>query len=334
LSSCEHNQLKENPKREIKRIRFRRTLLAEMFIGVVRLSIAVRYPFGMIFHLALHTFDGTIETLKRSNMPKNTKIQKLYKVLKDIDSALIAFSGGVDSTFLAAVTQEVLGGKLLAVTVVTPFLTKEEKFWAKETAQRLKIKHSIRRISLPERIMNNHKNRCYDCKKEIFSLLCQIKDKKGYSCVMEGSNQDDLKDYRPGRRALKELHVRSPLLEAGFHKEEIRRMSKDRGLLAWNRPSASCLATRFPYNEKLIPQKIEGVAKAESFLRRLGLRYVRVRLHGPIARIEVEKSQIPVLLNTKVKIVETLKKFGIQYICVDLEGYRSGSMNESILWKK
>ncbi len=267
-------------------------------------------------------------------MAVNKKFKKLQQIIKASDSALVAFSGGVDSTFLAAVAQEILGRKMSAVTVVTPFLSKEEKQWVKETAKRLKLNHFVRRISLPEGIMKNHKDRCYVCKKEIFGLLCQYQKKKGYACVMEGSNQDDLNDYRPGRKALRELQIRSPLQEAGLRKKEIRRLAKGMGLLEWDRSSSPCLATRFPYGEKLVPKKIAIVDETEGFLKRLDLRSVRVRVHGTLARIEVEKKQIPVLLENRDKIVRRFKRLGIHYICVDLEGYRCGAMNEDIVWKK
>ena len=267
-------------------------------------------------------------------MITDRKLKKLRSILKNIESAVIAFSGGVDSTFLAKIARETLKDKVIAVTVETPFLPKEEKRFARVMAKRMGMKHVILKMDLPEEVMLNGPDRCYTCKKAIFTHLRDIAGKKGYNAVIEGSNRDDFGDYRPGKVALKELKIHSPLLEAGLTKADIRGFSKLKGLETWNKPSCSCLATRIPYGEAITPAKLNSIDAAESFLKKLGFGQSRFRLHGDIGRIEVPKGNIPALVSKSTGIGKKLKSFGVKYVCADLEGYRTGSMNEALAWKK
>lgn len=264
----------------------------------------------------------------------DNKLTKLRKYLKRLDSAVIAFSGGIDSTFLAHMAKKIMGEKALAVTVISKLVTGAEKQWAIKMARKLKIRHISRTLALPLEVINNSTQRCYYCKKTIFSFLKHFAKKKGYNTVLEGSNFDDLKDFRPGKRALKELKILKPLQEARLTKTEIRLLSRREGLAAWNKPSSPCLATRFPYGEKITPEKLNLIAETEFFLNKLGFSQVRLRMHGDIGRIEVNKEKIPLLLKNSSTIIKKLKSLGLKFICLDMEGFRSGSMNGAIQWKR
>ncbi len=245
---------------------------------------------------------------------------------------MIAYSGGVDSTFLLKVAKDILGHRVLAVTATSLTYPAHELGEAKKLARILKVEHIM--IKTDEisnhRFTSNADDRCYWCKKELFLKLLSLAKKYKLKYVLDGSNHDDLKDFRPGMKASLQLGVRSPLQEAGFSKAEIRRLSKKFNLPTWDKPSFACLASRFPYQMRITRKNILRVDKAESLLRKLGLRQVRVRHHGTIARIEVEIKQMPKLLEGKLRkqILSRFKKLGYAYISVDLEGYRTGSMNE------
>ena len=255
------------------------------------------------------------------------------------DGALVAFSGGVDSTFLLSVAKDALGAKLLAVTVSFPAVPRSEVEAAKGLARKLKVKHLVVRadgVAAMKRFRSNPPDRCYHCKKAILSKLVAIAKKRGFPCILEASNRDDMKDYRPGHKAVKELGARSPLVEAGLSKADIRALSKERGLVTWDKPSAACLASRIPYGETITRAKLASIEEGEAFLVSLGFGACRLRHHGTLARIEVPESEMTKLLKggLRHKIVEKLKALGFRYVTFDLEGYRSGSMNEALMEKQ
>lgn len=260
------------------------------------------------------------------------KLAQLRSILSDLGGALVAFSGGVDSTFLLAVAAEVLRDKVVAVTARSPTYPQTEYERACELAGSLAVEHlSIYTDELADReFCANSPDRCYHCKRELFGKLRELADRRGLAYVLDASNLDDCSDYRPGRKAAEELGVRSPLIEAGLTKQDVRDLSKSMGLPTWDKPAMACLASRFPYGEEITAQKLTRVGQAEAFLRDLGFRHLRVRSHGDLARIEVDEGSIQRLADPEVrgKIVEAFKNLGFVYVTADLEGYRTGSMNE------
>ena len=260
------------------------------------------------------------------------KLQKVQQIVTNMESVLIAYSGGVDSTFLIKVARDVLGNKVLAVTAKSLIHPLEEIKQAKDIALGLRVKHKI--IETQELVnpnfLNNSKDRCYWCKKELYGLLIDIAGENNCKYVLDGTNFDDLDDFRPGMKAASELGVRSPLIEAKLTKKDIRTLSKGMGLEIWDKPSLACLASRFPYGIKINRENIAKVDKAERFLRGLGITQARVRHHDGIAKIEVMDEDISKLLGEKLRgqIIAYLKGLGYIYVTVDLEGYRTGSMNE------
>ncbi|NOX98039.1 MAG: ATP-dependent sacrificial sulfur transferase LarE [Nitrospirae bacterium] len=263
-----------------------------------------------------------------------TKLKNLEKILKEMQSILIAFSGGVDSTFLVKVAHDILGKEVLAVTAQSPSYPDSELQEARELAHKIGIEHLI--IDSEELdnedFAKNPPRRCYFCKKELFSKLVSLAGEKEIRWVADATNSDDEDDFRPGREAAKELKIRSPLLEAELDKNDIRRLSKELGLSTWDKPAYACLASRFPYGERITEEKLDKVDKAEAFLKNLGFRQLRLRHHDSLARIEVNKEDIPALLDEKrrKKIIAYLKNLGYRYITLDLQGYRTGSMNETL----
>jgi len=259
------------------------------------------------------------------------KIDQLKKILSKIDSVLIAYSGGVDSTFLALMAHKELGNKVLTVIVESEIHPVSEFSQAQELIKNLGIRNIvIKGTELQKRaFISNPRERCYFCKKEIFSKMKEIAKKNSVKFIADGSNCDDLNEHRPGIKALRELGIRSPLQEAGFSKEDIRILSKKMGLSIWSKPSNSCLVTRIPYDEKITIGKLKMIEKAEKFICDLGIKQVRVRYHQKIARIEVRESDIDLISKekTREKIVNYLRKIGFIYITLDLQGYRTGSMD-------
>jgi len=258
---------------------------------------------------------------------------RLQNLLKEMDKVLIAYSGGVDSTFLLKVARDTLDDNVLAVIAESPTYPSAEVHQAKELCDRLGVKCQIIQTDefSNEDFVSNPKERCYYCKRELFSKLLQIAKEHNIPYVLDGSNYDDKSDYRPGTRAKEELGVRSPLLELGFTKQNIRDLSRELNLPTWDKPSFACLASRIPYGTRITTDILKRIEEGENYLRSLGFNQLRVRHHGNIVRIEVEKDSAGDVMQRMDQVSDKFEELGYTYVTLDLKGYRSGSMNEGVL---
>ncbi len=272
------------------------------------------------------------------------KYNHLKRIIAKSKSAVVAFSGGVDSTFLLAVcvdqlknkvlvkNQALVKDRVLAVTADSEILPRHELTRARDLARQLGARHLVIQSEdlTISGFADNPPERCYLCKKERFLKIKQIAKTKGFDWVFDGSNTDDAEDFRPGRKAIHELGIRSPLVEAGLGKSEIRTLSKSLDLATWDQPSAACLASRIPYDTKITRPVLEQIENAENFLRRLGMRVFRVRHHDTMARLELGEKEVRFLFENNLcnRVVRHLESVGYRYVTMDLKGYRTGSMNE------
>jgi len=259
-------------------------------------------------------------------------LNKLRKFIKRFKKVAVAFSGGTDSALVLKLSVDSLGKEnVIAITSISETLPEIDKKFAKSITKKLKVKHIFIKTEefKNKKFKKNPLNRCYYCKKELFTKIKKIAKKFRIDTIFDGSNYDDLSDFRPGRKALKELNVISPLLENKIGKKTVREISKILKLPTWNKPQMACLASRIPYGQMLDEDTLKKIDRAENFIRKFGFENVRIRHYGDIARIEISKEKIPAILKkkTREKIVKKLKSIGYKYITVDLEGYRAGSLN-------
>ncbi len=260
------------------------------------------------------------------------KLVELHRYIRKLRSLVIAFSGGVDSTFLLKAAHDVLGDNVIAVTARSVSFPQRELNEAMDFCRSEGIRHIVvdsEELDI-DGFSHNPVNRCYLCKHELFEKILAIAEQNNIRYVAEGSNMDDEGDYRPGLQAVAELHIKSPLRDVGLNKQEIREYSRQLGLRTWDKQSFACLSSRFPYGEEITEQKLRMVDKAEQLLLDLGFHQLRVRIHGEIARIEVLPDEFEKILSCRERITRAFKEYGFQYVTMDLQGYRTGSMNETL----
>jgi uncharacterized protein len=260
--------------------------------------------------------------------------RRLHDILAGYESVLIAFSGGVDSAYLAIAAAEVLGERALAVTADSPSYPDTHRQLALSIASDFGFAHEVihtAELDRPE-YRANPANRCYYCKDELYSSLSTLASQRGIAVVVDGNNADDRGDYRPGRQAAREHHVRSPLDEANLTKDDIRALAREAGLESWNEPASACLSSRIPYGSEVSNEVLRQIEKAEDVVRGLGFRVFRVRHHDTVARLEIARSEMSRALDPEInpRLIESLKALGYQYVSLDLQGYRLGSLNEAL----
>ncbi len=258
------------------------------------------------------------------------KLEVLRQILKQLPGAVVAYSGGVDSTFLAYVAHQTLGDKMLAVTAVSPTYPEDQLTEAQAVVDKYGFRHTVIQTNEFDdpQFTKNPSNRCYFCKHALFEDLTRIANEEGPGVVvLDGANVDDGSDHRPGHQAARELGIRSPLQEAGFTKADIRRYSQEFALPTWDKPAYACLASRIPYGREITPDILQRIDLAETFLKNLGFREFRVRDHHPVARIEIGKSELDAAWQQRERISAKLHELGFPYVSLDLDGFRSGSMN-------
>jgi len=258
------------------------------------------------------------------------RLKRLKGTLQKMSSVLVAYSGGVDSSLLLKIARDVLGKNVLAVIADSATYPKLELNFAKKMARQIGVRYLVIKTNELKNkdFRKNSLDRCYFCKKELFSKLTSIAKANRLQFVADGSNLDDRKDFRPGTLAKKEFRIHSPLAEAGLTKQDVRRLSRNLNLVTWDKPSTACLASRIPYGTQIREEDLLRIDQAEIFLKSLGFNQVRAREYNGLCRIEVDKKQIPKLLTQRAFIVDSLKKLGYNYVTVDLEGFRTGSMNQ------
>ncbi|MBW2637402.1 MAG: ATP-dependent sacrificial sulfur transferase LarE [Deltaproteobacteria bacterium] len=258
------------------------------------------------------------------------KYKRLTDCLKSLGPCIVSFSGGLDSTFLLKSSAEALQKRVLAITVALPYIPRWELSEARTIARSLKVRHSVIEAPIPEEMLHNPPNRCYVCKKSMITLIKKEAVKEGIKNIIEGTTADDLDDYRPGMKAIEEMHIKSPLLECRFTKEDIRIASKEIGLPSWDKPPYSCLLTRIPHGTEITREELEKIENSERYLMDIGFKEIRVRSHGNIARIEFAREDRKRLFDEALMdtIAATLKEFGYTYVAMELAGYKMGSMNK------
>jgi len=263
---------------------------------------------------------------------EDDKLAKLRRILRGMPGAAVAYSGGVDSALVLKVAREELGERAVAVMNVSSLTPPGEAEEAARTAQAMGAEVVVTRADplQDEGFRAGPEDRCYRCKRLVFEAIAAAARERGLDQILDGSQVDDLSEDRPGRRALAEAGVRSPLIEAGLNKEEVRRLARRLAVPAAERPASPCLVTRLPFHQEVTPEKLRAVGEAEAALRRLGLSVVRVRHHGEVARIEVPATDLPAVLRQRERVVEELKHLGFVYVTLDLQGFRSGSMAEAL----